>query len=1153
MRRFSVYVLVALTTCILVPATARAQYSTGTIVGTVQDQSSAAIPNAKVVALHLSTGISRQTTTNAEGEFVFNSMAPGTYRLTFTVKGFKSQELNQLTLTTGKTLSVPPVKMAIGEVNQTVTAYAEGDQVETVSSERSELISSSQAQNLVVRGRNFTDLTTLLPGVIDKVESTDISTTPAIYVNGSRDTSNAFYIDGVPADDNGNGVMMKDMISQDALSEVQVLTSNYQAEYGRQGGSNIIAVTKSGTRNFHGLVSYFNRNEAYNANNFFNNLNHIPRPIYRFNTITYNIGGPVMIPHIFNTNRNKLFFFWNQEIWPTKNNRTGELTVPTALERQGNFSQSYQPNGTLYKVTDPFNHNQPFPNDTIPASEASSNGLALLKLFPLPNFTNRAVSKGNYNYVFSVPIDTPLDTQTLHIDYAINANNSLSGSYNLYNDSNTGSVGATANSFNWPEMIDTYYTDSKAAMLRWQHIFSPVMLNEFHFGFLKQPAAQTYTSSQLPLIQRTKAGFDLGQFFPSSNPLDLLPNADFGGVPHPATIGIDSRFPLSNRYYDYNWLDDFSYTRGSHNMKAGISFELFQRIQKVLVPGLVFNGLFDFQNNKLNPLNTGYAYANAALGTFFSYKESSVPGWQHAVSEDLEWYAQDDWRVTPRLTLNYGLRFYYIPPYYEAQNQISAFALSQYNRSQAVELIRPAIVGGKRVGIDPGTGTQYPAADVGAISPNIGNPADGMVVASNHGPLPRGLTPSAGLQLGPRFGFAYDVFGNGRMAIRGGFGVFPTRPQETPYFDDFTGQPPLAKEPVLFYGQLASFLSSSGLLFPATVYGGDVTGHLATTMNYSLMIEGNIGHGTIVDAAYVGSQGRHLMWNLDLNAEPIGADFLPANQDPTKPGSPLPASFFRPYVGYNSIYRMSNGANSNYNSLQVSVQRRFAHNLDFGIAYTWSKTMDFADTDGADYTTVVPIRAYNYSLAGFDTPQILEINYIYDLPQIHGGRHLIARSILNNWKFSGIGSFQSGQPTGISVETTNGEDITGTVSVAPRVVLTGNPNLSRGKRTFSRYFNTSVVQLPAVGTWGNAPRLFLRGPGINDWSLGLMKDIPLHEGVTFELRGEAYNAFNHTQFATVDTTPDWNPATGAQINPEFGQVISARDPRQLQIAGRITF
>ncbi|HEY6768323.1 MAG TPA: carboxypeptidase regulatory-like domain-containing protein [Candidatus Sulfotelmatobacter sp.] len=1117
--------------------------------GTVQDRSGALVPGATVTAVRVDTGIFRQTTSNSHGDFSFNNMEPGDYSLTFTASGFQTKKLDHLILTTGEILPISDLKLEVGSLAQTTTVFSEGGQVMTESSERSDLISSTQIDNLVVRGRNFTDLTTLLPGVIDTVKSTDISTSPAIYVNGNRDTSNAIYIDGIPADDMSS-TQMKDMISQDAVNEVKVETSNYEAEYGRQAGSNIIAVTKSGTQDFHGLVSYFNRNEAYNANNYFNNLNGIARPIYRYNTITYNIGGPVIIPHLFDANRNKLFFFWNQELWPTKITETGAVTVPNALERLGNFSQSYQPSGSLYAVTNPFNNNAAFPQNTIPEKLLNANGLALLNLFPSPNFTNTAISKGNYNYVFSVPVATPLSTETLRIDYHPTQNDTVSGSFNAYSDTNTGSVGATANTFNWPEAIDTYYTRSKAESLRWMHIFSPVLLNEFHFGYLYQPAAQTITNDQLQKLSRSAAGLNLGQLFPAANPLNLLPNASFGGVPNAATINIDSRFPLTNQYHLYNWSDDVSYTHGTHNFRAGIYAEYYTRHQKTQATDY-FNGSFDFENNKSNPLNAGYAYANVALGVFNTYNETSTAGLFTLADYDFEGYIQDNWRVTRKLTIDYGLRLYDVTPFTEVNNQVSGFVASQYNQGQAVKLIAPEISGGTRVGIDQLAGTTYAAADIGAIAPSAGNPSDGMVAAYDRGSLPRGLTPGTGIQLGPRAGFAYDVHGNGKLAVRGGFGIFRNRFSEN-YFDDFVAQAPIAQTPQIYYGQLSNFLSSSGLLFPSNVYGPDTTAHLPLVMNYSLAVQQQVGFDTILDIAYAGSEGRHLPWFVDQNSIPLGADFLAANQNPTKPGSPLPSSFFRPIVGYGSIYQLSNGTTSSYNSLQASLQRRFTRTVTFGVAYTWSKTMDFADTDTATMTPVVPTRAYYHSLAAFDVPQILAINYLYDLPK-SPWRNFVANGVLSNWQFSGIGSFQSGVPNGITIATTTGEDITGTTSVSPRASVTGDPNLQRGSRTFAHYFNTSAITLPSVGTYGNAPRLFVRGPGINNWDLALVKNIVLPHEARLVLRGEAYNAFNHTQFSTINTTPDFNPATGAQTNAQFGQVTAARDPRQLQLAARITF
>jgi hypothetical protein len=1127
-----------------------AQLTTGSIAGSVQDPSGAAVAGTSVTAVQTETGVSRQTTSNQNGEFTFNSMQPGVYMLTFTAQGFKTKHLAHLTLTTGETLPVTHVGLEVGAVTQTTTVSAEGSTVMTQSSEISDLLSSTQIQSLVVRGRNFTDLVTLAPGVIDTSQSQNISSGPTIYVNGNRSNSNSIFIDGVPADDMSS-TGMKDMVSQDAVEEVKLETSNYEAEYGRQSGSNIIAVTKSGTKTYHGLVSYFNRNEDYNANNYFNNRNHVARPVYRYNTVTYNVGGPVWIPHVIGRNAGKLFFFWNQEFWPISSTTTGSVTVPTAIERQGNFSQSYNPGGQLYVVKDPYNNNQPFPNNTIPGTETDANGLALLKRLPLPNFTNTAVSKGNYNYVFTTSDQTPLGTQTLRMDYNLNVANSISGSYNAFNENVTGALGLPDSSGNWPLVPWTYYTDFKAASGRWMHIFSPSLLNEASFGFLYQPAGDTYSSNALQSVTKSNVGFNLGQFFPAANPLNILPNASFGGIPNDATISIPGRFPLYNRYYLYNFTDNVSYTRSSHNIKAGIYWEYYTRTQKTQNGGSS-NGSFDFQNNAKNPLNTGYAYGNAALGTFNEYTERSIPGLFTLQDTDIEGYVQDNWRITSKLTVDYGLRFTYVTPFTEVNNQVSAFIPSRYDPSQAAHLIVPAIVNGARIGIDPGTGQQYPAADIGAISPSLGNAADGMVAASSPGSAPRSLTPGAGLQLGPRFGFAYDVFGNGKTALRGGFGVFQNRFSEN-YFDNFVGLPPLAQTPVLYYGQLSTLLSSSGLVFPNNVYGVASAGHLAMVMNYSLGVQQDIGFGTMLSLAYVGEQSRHLSALVDQNAIAIGADFLPANQDPTqKAGTPYPTSFYRPILGYNAIYNLSNGFNSGYNSMQISVQRRFAHSLQFGVAYTWAKVMDFNDSDTDTLEPVVPLRAYYRSVAAFDVPQALEANFVYDLPSVRW-ENVFARTVINNWSISDISNFQRGNPLGVTITTTNGEDITGSTSIAPRAVLSGNANLSRGDRTFARYFNTSAVQLPAVGTFGNAPRTFIIGPGVDNFNLALLKNIPLHERLSLQLRFEAYNAFNHTQYSTINSTAEFNPSTGQQINAQFGQVTVAHDPRQLQLSARLSF
>ena len=628
---------------LLAAASARAQLATGSIVGTVKDPSGSAIASAAVSSVHLATGRERHTTSNERGDFVLSSIESGTYKLTFSAPGFKTKILENLNLTTGTTLPTGDVNLEIGGTTETVQVIAQSAVVETRSSERAGLISSEQVNRLLVRGRNFTDLLQIMPGVVTATRPQDLSSATNFNVMGNRQTSNNITIDGTPATDMGNGSQLKLTVSQDAVAEMKVETSNYQAEYGRMAGSNVIVVTKSGTKDFHGLVSYFKRHEQFNANDFFNNLNGLNRPRYRYNTWTYNISGPVTIPKLFNKNRDKLFFYWGQEFWPTVSSMTGSVTVPTALERTGNFSQSVDLNNRPITVRDPLNNNTPFPNNTIPASRLSPDGSALLKLFPEPNFLNRAVSGGNYNYVFASQVDAPKQTNTGKVDFLLNSSNTVTGSFNTFSDDREGSVGLPdSGSLNWPLMVKHYYTHPVSTSARWTSVLSPAMINEATFSFLTQPARDTYQDDELAKIQRSNVGFNAGQFAPSANPLGIIPNATFGGVAGAANLSIEGRFPLYNDYYIYTWSDNLTATLGSHTVKAGIYLERFTRNQKKTV---TFNGTLDFGQNTNNPLNTGYAYSNAALGMFNQYTESTGLGWMNVNAWDTEAFIQDNWKT----------------------------------------------------------------------------------------------------------------------------------------------------------------------------------------------------------------------------------------------------------------------------------------------------------------------------------------------------------------------------------------------------------------------------------------------------------------------------------------------------------------------------
>ena len=775
--------------------------------------------------------------------------------------------------------------------------------------------------------------------------------------------------------------------------------------------------------------------------------------------------------------------------------------------------------------------------------------MALLNIFPQPNFSNRAISGGNYNYVFSTPYNKSLSTNTGKIDYILNANNTITFALNMYGDDETGALGITTASGNWPMMVKTYHTHGNGTTERWKRIISPTLINELSFGLFAQPASNTYDNSELQKIIRSTVGFNAPQFSAATNDLNVIPNATFGGVTNAANIAIEGRLPLYNRYYILHLADNFTAIRDSHTLKAGIYLERFTRNQKK--SGTVFNGAFDFQNNATNPFNTGYAYSNAVLGDFNSYSQSTSRNWMNIRDWDAEAFIQDNWKATRRLTFDVGLRMYWVPPMTERDNLISGFVFSQYSTAQAVKLIQPAMTGGLRVGIDPTTGQVYPATLIGAIAPGKGNSADGMVTASNPGSLPNSLVKDRGLQWGPRFGFAYDVFGDGKTAVRGGFGIFYNRPTTEGYFDNFVGQPPLSGNPTVTYGQISTLASAVGLLAPSAAYAPDIPGKVATVRNYSLSVQRDIGFQTVVDVGYVATLGRHLQWDVDQNAIPIGADFLASNLDPTT-GKVLTNNFLRPIAGYGAIYTQSFGTSSNYNSLQVSARRSFARHFQLGAAWTWSKAMDYADTDSTTVESIVNPRVYYYGEASFDRTHIVSLNYIYDLPNAPW-RNPVVKGFLNHWELSGITIFQSGAPLGVSMTTTTGEDITGTASLSPRVNVIANPVLPKSQRTFSQNFNTAALQLPAVGTLGNAAPNIFRGPGIENWDLSLIKNITLYERLHIQLRVATFNTFNHTQFTTVNTSATFNPATGAQTNSKLGAFTAAGDPRQMQLGIRLVY
>jgi hypothetical protein len=1162
---------VVLAGLIVLVSPADPQLITGSIVGTVQDPSAMAVPGAEAMLTQVATGAVRRTETDVSGNFLFGGLDPGEYTLTVSKSGFKKAERKDLILSTGERVSAGMIALEVGMVSEVISVTSQpGAVVQTESAERVGIVTTAQMENLMVMGRDFKTLASLVPGVVvaysggNSADPDSIQRGEVYHVLGNRESGNNATLDGATVGTVDYPVDNISRSSMDSIAEVRVLVGSYAAEYGGRIGGSIDVVLKSGTRDFHGLGSYFKRHEQFDANNFFNNRGNVPIPRYRYNTWTYNLGGPVYIPGKFNRNKDRLFFFWSQEFWPQSTGNVTRITVPTALERAGDFSQTLNLNNQMIVIKDPTT-GAPFPGNQIPSNRLDKSGQALLNFFPLPNFLNRQVSLGQYNFVTTVNYNSPTQYDTLKLDYNPNSSNSF-GITSNYLTGNGVAVGATV----WPQMISSSSPAKEHAIVaRYTHIFSSRALNEFNFGWADTSWGSTVPAAQIQRNLRSTVGFTAGQLYPAANPYNFIPSANFTGVPGAANLSIsesswytvpsDGSGSWQGRVSDegsYNWSDKFTYVLGPHVLKTGISYLRAER-QKGLQSSMTVGasspwGLFDFGADASNSLDTGYAYSNAALGVFDWYRETSQHVWTHALSNSLEAFMQDDWRVTHRLTLHYGLRLSWFPRIHDkTPNLFSAFVPQSYDPSQQVRLIQPALIGGNRVGFDPVTRTQYPAALIGALVPGVGNPYDGIVTAAQNTNYPSTLADNPGVLFAPRFGFSYDVFGKGKTAVRGGFGYSYNRDSMDCCYKPFTGQPPQATTPMIQYGQLSQVQSAATFLFPIGINGRYRSEDIPTAMNYSFSIQQAVGFGTVLDVAYVGALGRHLIWRENVNSVPLGADFQPQNIDPTK-GTVLPSAFLRRVVGYQDITMQEAGGTSNYHSLQVSARKRFARGLSFGLAWTWSKAMDYNDYDTAfPLTTILP-RSYYYGLANYDATHVVKIDYVYDIPGMRGDNFL-AKHVLSGWQISGITTFQSGFPLSVGFTTTTPVDITGTPSVSPRIDVVGTAVLPRGQRTVLQFFNTSVFRLPAVGTIGDAGRWAIRGPGINQWDASLVKRFRVREPFQVQLRAEAYNAFNHTQFTSVNTTAQFNPATGAQVNPGFGQFTGAARPRIMQLAVRFSF
>ena len=1145
-----------------------AQSDLGSISGFVKDPSGAVVPGAQVVVKNEATATERNTTTNESGFYTVTNIPAGMYTITAEAKGFKKYETKSNKLDPSAALAVD-LTLAVGANTETVEVSATAQVLQTESATRESLVARQQIDLLELNGRNPVGLAALAPGARPGNASGlsfNFTQGPSNF-NGSRNPENLITYDGAPATrtrSNGTSLGAADV---DSTQEVQILTAAYAAEYGRTSGAQIRILTRSGGQQFHGAAYEYFRNNHLNANTWTrNHTPDIPGLLpnssvlpFQYNQFGYNIGGPFYIPNKFNKDKSKFFWYFGQEWVRYRFFDSSTWTVPTALMRQGNFSELLTNNpvnilGKVVQLTDP-NTKAPIPGNIIPATLQSRNGLGILKAYPFPDIPVGSAG-GNANYYVTAKHPQNQRKETFAVDMNLTDKQRLQFRKNDYAffeyQPLDGTPTETPKFFNRPNQTNS---------LDYVWTVSPTKVNEVL-------ATASLDDVYIPVdtahfLDRTTVGLNYPYIFPNGKLIPTrIPTANITGL-NGLTGGP---YPSHSSGPIYTITDSFTMIHKSHTIKVGFYYEKSgendnDEINVSACPTCTNNqnGQFQFTDTRSNAPNSGNAIANAAMGLFDSYSELGQRAYTIFRGSSYEPYAQDSWKVNQKLTVNYGVRYTVIVPYHALWGNMIAFDPALYDPSKAVTVQNGIVIapaGTDRYNGMVIPGSAFPSSANGRVPEATGGTFDYL---HRGGSYPDYFSKVQWGQFQPRFGFAYRV--TEKTVVRGGGGEFFTRlgVSDSVFLG---GNPPFQPTANVTFGNADNPGGLSANSLPLTVTTQSRQFKNPSAWNWNVVVERELPGNSLIDVGYVGRRGIHLQRESNINQP------LPSVVAAAPAGTNL--DDLRPYKGYNSIRETDNVSSSTYHGLQLQFTKRVSHGLFVQAVYTLSKASDY----GSNQRDIIPDTYYAQNLWGpaeFDTRHVFISNFVYDLPFFKDHSHLAGKA-LGGWQLSGLIQYQSGTPTNIgrSVDYVGvGLDGSLTGGIGQYWVF-NNSSLDYQKTMAHNSGNsdsnwwvypfnepncppngagcTLKWSAPPKGTFNHQPgiRDMIYNPGFENWNLGLFKRFAIRETTGFQFRAEAFDAFNHPNWNGVGNDPS-NLTTFMKVTGKNGDV------RNLQMSLRFYF